>query len=121
MWSHLRAWLSRITYRIAGWARSVAGWFSRYAHAVAERHRDRMSSDTTYRSALIHASTAGATVLFAQPAIAAAIGVLISEHVRPRRTRTVSSPGVSRGLWDADWDDEEDTFDSDRDWPRYRP
>lgn len=120
MWTRLRAWIARIGGHMVRAVHTVASWVRGYAHSVAERHRDRMSSDTSYRSALIHASTAGATVLFVQPAIAAAIGVLVSEHVRPRLTRPTTFAGGHRRLWDSDWDDP-DTDVAEEDWPQYRP
>ena len=107
MWQHLRTWLTH------AWAATIR-IATRIWHGLAgvvvtnrTRHIERAGHDPAYRSALASGATAVISVVTAQPAIAAALGVLVAEHLRaPTTVRSASSPGPRR-LWDEDWDEDD--------------
>lgn len=97
------------------WHHLVAWWSDTW-----DRHRQLMDDDPRYPVALVTGGAAAVRVLIANPMVANAIGVLLSDLLgvsdRSRPTRPGSERGwrddepwqprpVSRPLWSTDWDD----------------
>ena len=97
---------------------SVVGHAAAVLVAIRERHRERMSRDPAYRTAIATGLSALLVTITPQPAVAAALAVLVSEHL--------GSPDKAHeagyGYDDEDEDDYEG-YDAHRAWssPTSRP
>jgi hypothetical protein len=69
-----------IAVRVVGYAATVLA-------GIRDRHRDRMSGDPAYRTAIATGLSALLVTITPQPAVAAALAVLVSEHLgSPRQS-----------------------------------
>jgi hypothetical protein len=99
-----------VAVRLVGYASAVLG-------AIRVRHRDRMSRDPSYRAAIATGLSAILVTITPQPAVAAALAVLVSEHLgSPRQSHDV-------GYGYDDEQDEYEAYDARRAWsaPSSRP
>ena len=88
----------------------VAGHTAAVLAAIRERHRDRMARDPSYRTAIATGLSALLVTITPQPAVAAALAVLVSEHL--------GSPSQSHDVGYG-YDDERDdlqSYDARRAW-----
>ena len=93
-----------IAVRVVGYAAAVLA-------AIRDRHRERMSRDPSYRTAIATGLSALLVTITPQPAVAAALAVLVSEHLgSPRSTTEQSAYG-----YDTD-DDGYEAYDARRAW-----
>ena len=100
-----------VAARVVGYAAAVLG-------AIRERHRERLARDPGYRTALATGLSALLVTITPQPAVAAALAVLVSEHLgSPREAQR------DRYDYDADEDDGYEAYDAHRAWssPSSRP
>ena len=110
--SSLRRFLHRITAAVT----IVIRWGQSVWEGIRDRHLERSNADPGYRSALASGATALISVVTASPALAAAFGVWVGEHLRVPSSRLTHRSGPSR-LWDEDWDDDEvDPLTTPRAW-----
>ena len=63
-----------VAVRLVGYATAVLA-------AIRERHRERMTRDPAYRTAIATGLSALLLTITPQPAVAAALAVLVSEHL----------------------------------------
>ena len=63
-----------VAVRVVGYATTVLA-------AIRERHRERMTLDPAYRTAIATGLSALLVTITPQPAVAAALAVLVSEHL----------------------------------------
>jgi hypothetical protein len=101
-----------VTVRLLGYATAVLG-------AIRARHRDRMSRDPSYRSAIATGLSALLVTITPQPAVAAALAVLVSEHLGSPRT-AADRPAYS---YDDEQSGDYESYDAHRAWsaPSPRP
>ena len=106
----------RVVRRVAVW---VAGNAATVLGAIRERHRERMLRDPSYRTAIATGLSALLVTITPQPAVAATLAVLVSEHLgSPREAQR------DRYDYDADEDDGYEAYDARRAWsssPSSRP
>jgi len=111
MIASLVSWTRNVLQAAKAFITSIAEWCSNVWSGIWDRHLERAGEDPGYRSALASGATALISVLTASPALAAALGVWVGEHLRTPSGRS----GPSR-LWDEDWDEDPDVLDSPRTW-----
>jgi hypothetical protein len=88
----------------------AVGYAAAALAAIRERHRDRMSRDPSYRTAIATGLSALLVTITPQPAVAAALAVLVSEHLgNPRASQE------TRSAYD-DEDDGYEAYDARRAW-----
>ena len=92
-----------VAVRVVGYATTVLA-------AIRERHRQRMARDPSYRTAIATGLSALLVTITPQPAVAAALAVLVSEHLGgPRQSQEASY----------EYDDEDEAYkgyDASRAW-----
>ena len=117
MLTTIASWLRRLLDRITAGVTIVIHWGQGVWEGVRDRHLERAGADPGYRSALASGATALISVVTASPALAAALGVWVGEHLRAPVSRSAIRLGPSR-LWDEDWDDEDeaDPLTTPRTW-----
>ena len=120
LWQAITGLLQPVWRFITRWTTTIHGTVVSFLHGVRERHQHRIDTDPSYPVALATGSTAAVGVLAASPAIAAAVGVLVTQllgvndrhHTRSRPTstwgrRSWEEDRESARLWDRnDWDEE---------------
>jgi hypothetical protein len=95
--------LRTVAVRIAATSSAVLG-------GIWQRHTDRLEHDPGYRTALATGMSALLVTIAPQPAVAAALAVLVAEHVgTPARHVRVAAP-------EYDEDDEYERYDARRAW-----
>lgn len=120
MLTTITSWLSRFLHRISNGVTIVIRWGQGVWEGIRDRHLERAGADPGYRSALASGATALISVVTASPALAAALGVWVGEHLRVPASRLTLRSGPSR-LWDEDWDDDEpDPLTTPRTWGYHR-
>ena len=95
--------LRTVAVRVVGYATAVLA-------AIRERHRERMTRDPAYRTAIATGLSALLVTISPQPAVAAALAVLVSEHLGSQRQAEQTA---------YDYDDEQDdyqAYDARRAW-----
>ena len=116
MLTTIASWVRRFLRRISSGVTIVIRWGQGVWEGIRDRHLERAGADPGYRSALASGATALISVVTASPALAAALGVWVGEHLRAPITRSGHRLGPSR-LWDEDWDDDEvDPLTTPRTW-----
>lgn len=106
MLTTIASWLRRFLHRITAGVTIVMRWGQGAWEGIRDRHLERSGADPGYRSALASGATALISVVTASPALAAALGVWVGEHLRAPVIRSGNRLGPSR-LSDEDWDDDE--------------
>jgi len=120
LWKAITALLQPVWRFITRWTTTGKVAVVSFAQGVRERHVRRMDTDASYPVAIAAGSTAVFGVLAASPAIAASIGVLVSEllgsnnrrgahHSRSSAygRRSWEEERESQKLWERnDWDEE---------------
>jgi hypothetical protein len=89
----------------------VVGAASTALLAIRDRHRERVARDSGYRSLVATALSAVLVTVIPQPAVAAALAVLVSEHL--------GNPSASAEQPAYSYDDEQDgyeAYDARRAW-----
>lgn len=116
MLTAIASWVRRFLRRISSGVTIVIRWGQGVWEGIRDRHLERAGVDPGYRSALASGATALISVVTASPALAAALGVWVGEHLRAPVGRSGNRLGPSR-LWDEDWDDDEiDPLTTPRTW-----
>ena len=115
MISSLVSWTRNFLQATKASISSIVQWCRNVWSGIRHRHLERAGEDPGYSRALASGATALISVLTASPALAAALGVWVGEHLRPSFGRSPGRSGPSR-LWDEDWDEEPDVLDSPRTW-----
>ena len=105
MLTTIASWMQRFLHRITAGVAIVIRWGRGVWEGIRDRHLERAGADPGYRSALASGATAVISVVTASPALAAALGVWVGEHLRVPSSRLTHRSGPSR-LWDEDWDDD---------------
>jgi hypothetical protein len=112
LWQTVTGLLQPVWRFITRWTRTIHGTVVSFLHGVRERHQHRIDVDPSYPVALATGSTAAVGVLAASPAVAAAVGVLVTQLLgvndrhSPTRTRATS--------WRRPWEEEPYRGDPDR-------
>ena len=83
--------------------RRVVGYATAVLVAIRERHRERMTRDPAYRTAIATGLSALLVTITPQPASAAALAVLVSEHLGSSRPAEQTA---------YDYDDEQDDYEA---------
>ena len=94
-----------VAFRVVGYAATVLA-------AIRNRHRERMSRDPAYRTAIATGLSALLITITPQPAVAAALAVLVSEHLGSPRS-SAEEPAYA---YDSDEDDGYEAYDARRAW-----
>ena len=116
MLTTIASWLRQFLHHISTGVTIVIRWGQGVWEGIRDRHLERAGADPGYRSALASGATAVISVVTASPALAAALGVWVGEHLRAPVGRSANRLGPSR-LWDEDWDDDEpDPLTTPRTW-----
>ena len=125
----IKGWWNRASTAVLGLLRGVVrvvgtvavrvvGYATTVLAAIRERHPERLARDAGYRSVVASAVSAVLVTVVPQPAVAAALAVLVSEHLgSPREAQR------DRYDYDADEDDGYEAYDAHRAWssPSSRP
>ena len=117
-----KGWWSRASTTVLGLLRGVVrvvrtgtvraiGYAAAVLAAVRARHRERLARDPSYRTAIATGLSALLVTITPQPAVAAALAVLVSEHLgSPRQSQQTAY------VYDTDEDDGYESYDARRSW-----